>query len=61
MLENTENLYSYCIDILSYTSDLSTSEITSEILILKSNCEKSYEDLSTYGFSLTLPKESELF
>ena len=28
-IENTENLYSYCIDVLSYTSNLSTSEITS--------------------------------
>ena len=60
-IENTENLYSYCVDVLSYTSNLSISEITSEILILKENCEKSYEDLSTYGFYLTLPEESETF
>lgn len=60
-IENTENLYSYCINVLSYTNNLSISEITSEILILKSNCEKSYEDLSLYGFSLTLPEESETF
>ncbi|WP_304680989.1 hypothetical protein [uncultured Clostridium sp.] len=60
-IENTENLYSYCINVLSYTNNLSISEITSEILILKSNCEKSYEDLSIYGFSLTLPEESETF
>ena len=60
-IENTENLYSYCIDVLSYTSNLSTSEITSEILILKESCKKSYEDLSPYGFSLTLPEESETF
>ena len=60
-IENTENLYSYCIDVLSYTSNLSTSEITSEILILKESCKKSYEDLSTYGFYLTLPEESETF
>lgn len=60
-IENTENLYSYCVDVLSYTSNLSISEITSEILILKENCEKSYEYLSTYGFYLTLPEESETF
>lgn len=60
-IESTENLYSYCIDVLSYTSNLSTSEITSEILILKENCEKSYDDLSPYGFYLTFPEESEAF
>ncbi len=60
-IENTENLYSYCIDVLSYTSNLSISEITSEILILKENCQKSYDDLSPYGFYLTLPEESETF
>ena len=60
-IENTENLYSYCVDVLSYTSNLSTSEITSEILILKESCEKSYEDLSPYGFYLTFPEESETF
>ena len=60
-IESTENLYSYCIDVLSYTSNLSTSEITSEILILKENCEKSYDDLSPYGFYLTFPEESETF
>lgn len=60
-IESTENLYSYCIDVLSYTSNLSTSEITSEILILKENCEKNYDDLSPYGFYLTFPEESETF
>lgn len=60
-IESTENLYSYCIDVLSYTSNLSISEITSEILILKENCKKSYDDLSPYGFYLTLPEESETF
>ena len=60
-IENTENLYSYCVDVLSYTSNLSTSEITSEILILKESCEKSYEDLSPFGFYLTFPQESETF
>ena len=60
-IESTENLYSYCIDVLSYTSNLSTSEITSEILILKENCEKSYDDLSPYGFYLTFQEESETF
>lgn len=60
-IESTENLYSYCIDVLSYTSNLSTSEITSEILILKESCEKSYDDLSPYGFSLTFPEEGETF
>lgn len=60
-IENTESLYSYCIDVLSYTSNLSIAEITSEILILKDNCEKSYQELSNYGFSLTLPEESETF
>lgn len=60
-IENTENLYSYCVDVLSYTSNLSTSEITSEILILKESCEKSYEDLSPFGFYLTFPEESETF
>ncbi|WP_133016812.1 hypothetical protein [Clostridium cuniculi] len=60
-IESTENLYSYCIDVLSYTSNLSTSEITSEILILKESCEKSYDDLSPYGFYLTFPEESETF
>lgn len=60
-IESTENLYSYCIDVLSYTNNLSTSEITSEILILKENCEKSYDDLSPYGFYLTFPEESETF
>ena len=60
-IENTESLYSYCVDVLSYTSNLSTSEITSEILILKESCEKSYEDLSPYGFYLTFPEESETF
>ena len=33
-IENTENLYSYCITVLSYTNKVSISEITSEILIL---------------------------
>ena len=56
-IENTENLYSYCVDVLSYNSNLSTSEITSEILILK----ESYEDLSPYGFYLTFSEESENF
>ena len=60
-IEHTENLYSYCIDVLSYTSNLSISEITSEILILKENCKKSYDDLAPYGFYLTLPEESETF
>ena len=60
-IESTENLYNYCIDVLSYTSNLSISEITSEILILKENCQKSYDDLSPYGFYLTLPEESETF
>ena len=60
-IENTENLYSYCVDVLSYNSNLSTSEITSEILILKESCEKSYEDLSPYGFYLTFSEESENF
>lgn len=60
-IENTESLYSYCVDVLSYTSNLSISEITSEILILKESCEKSYEDLSPYGFYLSFPEESETF
>lgn len=60
-IESTENLYSYCIDVLSYTSNLSISEITSEILILKENCQKSYDDLSPYGFHLNLPEESDIF
>lgn len=60
-IESTENLYNYCIDVLSYTSNLSISEITSEILILKENCQKSYDNLSPYGFYLTLPEESETF
>ena len=60
-IENTENLYSYCVDVISYTSNLSISEITSEILILKESCEKSYEDLSPYGFYVTFPEESETF
>ena len=60
-IENTESLYSYCVDVLSYTSNVSTAEITSQILLLKESCEKSYEELSPYGFSLTLPEESETF
>lgn len=60
-IENTEALYSYCIDVLSYTSNLSTAEITSEILVLKENCTKSYEELSPYGLTLVLPEESETF
>lgn len=60
-IENTEALYSYCADVLSYTSNVSTAEITSQILVLKENCKKSYEELSPYGFSLTLPEESETF
>ena len=60
-IENTEALYSYCMDVLSYTSNLSTAEITSEILVLKENCQKSYYEVSSYGFSLTLPEESETF
>lgn len=60
-IENTEDLYSYCIDVLSYTSNLSTAEITSEILVLKENCTKSYEELSPYGLTLVLPEESETF
>lgn len=60
-IENTESLYSYCIDILSYTNNLSTAEITSEILVLKENCSNSYEELSPYGLTLVLPEESETF
>lgn len=60
-IENTESLYSYCIDILSYTSNLSAAEITSEILVLKENCRNSYEELSPYGLTLVLPEESETF
>lgn len=60
-IENTDSLYSYCINILSYTSNLSTAEITSEILLLKENCNKSYEELSAYGLTLVLPEESETF
>lgn len=60
-IENTESLYSYCVDVLSYTSNVSTAEITSQILLLKEGCEKSYEELSPYGFSLILPEESETF
>lgn len=60
-IENTESLYSYCVDVLSYTSNVSTAEITSQILLLKECCEKSYEELSPYGFSLILPEESETF
>ena len=60
-IENTESLYSYCVDVLSYTSNVSTAEITSQILLLKEGCEKRYEELSPYGFSLILPEESETF
>lgn len=60
-IENTESLYSYCVDILSYTSNSSAAEITSEILLLKENCSKSYEELSPYGLTLVLPEESETF
>ena len=60
-IENTEYLYSYCVDVLSYTSNLSVAEITSQILLLKENCKKSYEDISNYGFELYLSEESETF
>lgn len=60
-IEETENLYNYCIDVLSYTSNLSTAEITSELLVLKENCIKSYAELSPYGFSLVFPEDSETF
>lgn len=60
-LENTATLYNYCIDVLSYTSNLSVAEITSEILVLKESCIKSYDELSSLGISLSFPDESITF
>jgi hypothetical protein len=51
-IENTEYLYSYCVDVLSYTSHLWVAEITSQIILLKENCKKRYEYISNYGFEL---------
>ena len=60
-IEATENLYKYCIESLSYSNDLSSSEITSQILLLKDNCNSSYEALYPYGLSVEFPSESEEF
>lgn len=60
-IECTENLYKYCIESLSYSGDLTSSEITSQILLLKDNCNSSYELLSPYGLYINFPNESEEF
>ena len=46
---------------MSYSNDLSSSEITSQILLLKDNCNSSYEALYPYGLSVEFPSESEEF
>ena len=60
-IENTENLYKYCLEVLSYTGNLTAPETTSQILVLKEACNSSYAELSPYGFSLELPEDSETF
>lgn len=60
-IQNTEDLFSYCINVLSYTNNLSSAEITSEILLLKENCMSSYEQLSSSGVYLNFPEESTIF
>ena len=48
-IEATENLYKYCIESLSYSNDLSSSEKTSQILLLKdSESEEFLDDLIGY-------------
>lgn len=60
-IDYTKTLYNYCIDVLSYSINLTNTEITSQILLLKEDCIKSYEDLSPYGVIFTFPDDSLLF
>lgn len=60
-IDSTKTLYNYCIDILSYNSNLDNVEIASQILLLKEDCIKSYDDLSVYGVTFYFPDDSLLF
>ena len=60
-IDLTKSLYNYCIDVLSYNTNLNNTEVTSQILLLKEDCIKSYEDLTYYGITFTFPDDSILF
>ena len=60
-LDNTYDLYTYCLNYISTYEDYSLDELTANLDALKNNCIASYSKLSDEGISLNYSSSLENF